>query len=159
MTASKTGAKPASPGGKRPPLSARRRARRLTLQAMYQWLMSGAEPLDIAAQFHADTHGKVDWEYFDALVMDIPRQVEVLKTHIHPRLDRDPKSLDPIERALLYLGTYELAFRIDVPYRVVINECVDLAKTFGATDSHKYINGVLDKLVPDLRAAEWSARR
>lgn len=160
MTASKAGAKPAAPGKKRDkvPLSARRRSRRLTLQAMYQWLLAKTEPLDIAAQFHADTHGKVDWDYFDALVLDIPKQQEILDKHLEPLLDRPREALDPIEQALLYLGAYELAFRIDVPYRVVINECVDLAKTFGATDGHKYINGVLDKLVPELRPAEWSAR-
>lgn len=162
MTGSKSGALPAT-GGKhkrnRVPLEQRRRARRLILQALYQWLLSENDPLDIAAQFHADTHGKVDWEYFDALFLDIPKQIELLDQHLHPRLDRAPTALDPIEKAALYLGCYELANRIDVPYRVVINECVELAKVFGATDSHKYINGVLDKLVPELRAIEWAAKR
>ena len=73
-------------------------------------------------------------------------------------LDRQPEALDPIEKSLLYLGAYELANRIDVPYRVVINECVELAKVFGATESHKYINGVLDKLAPALRTAEYGRR-
>lgn len=159
MTASKSGAVPVTPGKRRSrvPLEQRRRARRLVLQALYQWLMADAEPLDIAAQFHADTHGKVDWDFFDAIFLDIPRQVDSLKEYLQPHLDRDLKSLDPIERALLYQGAYELAFRIDVPYRVVINEYVELAKTFGATDGHKYINGVLDKLVPTLRSAERPA--
>ncbi|MEX2470122.1 MAG: transcription antitermination factor NusB [Pseudohongiellaceae bacterium] len=150
---------PVTPGKRRSrvPLEQRRRARRLVLQALYQWLMADAEPLDIAAQFHADTHGKVDWDFFDAIFLDIPRQVDSLKEYLQPHLDRDLKSLDPIERALLYQGAYELAFRIDVPYRVVINEYVELAKTFGATDGHKYINGVLDKLVPTLRSAERPA--
>ncbi len=161
MTASKSGALPVTPHNRRNrvPLAQRRRARRLILQALYQWLLSDNEPLDIAAQFHADTHGKVDWEYFDALFLDIPKQKELLDGHLQPRLDRDPGALDPIEKGLLYLGCYELANRIDVPYRVVINECVDLAKVFGATDSHKYINGVLDKLVPELRAIEWAAKQ
>lgn len=160
MTASKSGAVPVTPGKRRSrlPLEQRRRARRLVLQALYQWLMADAEPLDIAAQFHADTHGKVDWDFFDAIFLDIPRQVDSLKEYLQPLLDRELKSLDPIERALLYQGAYELAFRIDVPYRVVINEYVELAKTFGATDGHKYINGVLDKLIPTLRSAERTAR-
>lgn len=160
MTASKSGAVPVMPGNRRSrvPLEQRRRARRLVLQALYQWLMADAEPLDIAAQFHADTHGKVDWDFFDAIFLDIPRQVDSLKEYLQPHLDRELKSLDPIERALLYQGAYELAFRIDVPYRVVINEYVELAKTFGATDGHKYINGVLDKLAPTLRSSEWTAR-
>ena len=83
--------------------------------------------------------------------MDIPKIIESLDSHLGPVLDRDSKELDPVEKALLYLGTYELAHRIDVPYKVVINECVELAKLFGATESHKYINGVLDKLIPKLR--------
>jgi len=160
MTASKSGAVPVTPANRRSrvPLEQRRRARKLVLQALYQWLMADADPLDIAAQFHGDTHGKVDWDFFDAIFTDIPRQIDVLSQYLQPHLDRDLSALDPIERALLYQGAYELAFRIDVPYRVTINETVELAKVFGATDGHKYINGVLDKLVSTLRPAEWSAR-
>ena len=80
--------------------------------------------------------------------------MSVLESH----LDRKAEALDPVEQAILLLGTFELSERIDVPYRVVINECVELAKSYGATDSHKYINGVLDKLVPALRAAEHGQR-
>lgn len=161
MPASRSGATPVKPGNRRNrvPLEQRRRARRLTTQALYQWLLSKDSPLDIAAQFHADTHGKVDWDFFDAIFLDIPRRIDSLSEQIVPRLDRDFSALDPIEKALLFQGCYELANRIDVPYRVVINETVELAKVFGATDSHKYINGVLDKLVPELRAAEWAARQ
>ena len=160
MTASKSGAVPVKPGKRttRVPLEKRRRARRLVLQALYQWLMAEAEPLDIAAQFHGDTHGKVDWEFFDTIFLDIPKQLPALKKHLADHLDRELDSLDPIERALLYQGTYELAFRIDVPYRVVINEYVELAKVFGATDGHKYINGVLDKLAQQLRQLEICRR-
>lgn len=139
-------------------LNQRRRARRLTLQALYQWLLAEGEPRDIARQFQEDTEGKVDWAYFNEVFLDIPPNRELLDEKLNPLLDREQGKLDPIEQALLYQGCYELAFRIDVPYRVVINECVELAKQFGATDGHKYINGVLDKLVPVLRALEYSAR-
>lgn len=140
------------------PLAQRRRARKLILQALYQWLLSDNEPAAIARQFHEETHGKVDWEFFDSVFPQIPRQVDELDAMLLPLLDRKADALDPIEKCLLYLGGYELKNRIDIPYRVVINECVELAKTFGATESHKYINGVLDKLAPSLRQAELRAR-
>jgi N utilization substance protein B len=142
---------------KRIPLVQRRKARRVILQAVYQWLMTQDNPKDIAKQYREETEGKVDWDYFGEIFVEIPAQVEHLNEHLAPVIDRELKSLDPIEKALLYLGTYELAFRVDVPYRVVINECVELAKVFGATDGHKYINGVLDKLAKTLRAVERSA--
>ena len=142
---------------KRIPLVQRRKARRVILQAVYQWLMTQDNPKDIAKQYREETEGKVDWDYFGEIFVEIPAQVEQLNEHLAPVIDRELKSLDPIEKSLLYLGTYELAFRVDVPYRVVINECVELAKVFGATDGHKYINGVLDKLAKTLRAVERSA--
>ena len=140
------------------PLAQRRKARTLVMQALYQWHISKTEPLEIEAQFHEENGGKIDWEYFSEVFLEIPKQQEALDQHIAPLLDRELKSLDPVERALLYLGTFELANRIDIPYRVVINECVELAKTFGATDSHKYINGVLDKLAKTLRSVELAAK-
>jgi len=139
-------------------LAQRRKARRLLAQALYQWQIAGGEALDIIKQFREENPGKIDWEYFEELITAIPEEAAALDAHLLPLLDRDPKALDPVERALLYLGTYELASRLDVPYRVVINECVDLAKMFGATDSHKYINGVLDKLAPLLRPLEFGKR-
>ena len=143
---------------KRIPLAQRRKARRVILQALYQWLITSDAPSGIAKQYQEDTPGKVDWEYFTEVFLEIPKCVEELDEHLNPRLDRKPEALDPIEKSLLYLGCYELAFRIDVPYRVVINECVELAKVFGATDGHKYINGVLDKLAKELRAIEFNAK-
>lgn len=143
----------------KPPLAQRRKARHHIVQALYQWQLSGNEPTSIAKQFREETHGKVDWDYFTEVFCEIPKKQESLDALLHPLLDRKPESLDPVEKALLYLGAFELAHRIDVPYRVVINECVELAKTFGASESHKYINGVLDKLVPQLRAAEYGANR
>ncbi len=139
-------------------LAQRRRARQLIMQALYQWIISRMDPIDITLQFHEDNPGKIDWQYFDKIFPDIPKRSEFLNSTLVPHLDRDIGSLDPVETALLYLGAYELASRIDVPYRVVINECVELAKSYGATDSHKYINAVLDKLVPSLRAAEFAAK-
>ena len=136
------------------PLAQRRKARRLVLQALYQWLMSGSDPLVISKQYREETLGKVDWNYFEEVFSEIPGATQKLNESLEPLLDRELAALDPIEKALLYLGTFELANRIDVPYRVVINECVELAKVFGATDSHKYINGVLDKLASELRPAE-----
>ena len=140
------------------PLAQRRKARTLVMQALYQWHISKSEPLEIEAQFHEQNGGKIDWEYFSEVFLEIAKQQEALDKLISPLLDRELKSLDPVERALLYLGAFELANRIDIPYRVVINECVELAKTFGATDGHKYINGVLDKLAKALRSVELSAK-
>ena len=157
-------AKPSAPKKNKPqakakiPLAQRRKARTLIVQALYQWYLSKSDPLEIEAQFHEQNGGKIDWEYFSEVFLEIPKQQEALDKHISPLLDRELNSLDPVERALLYLGTFELANRIDIPYRVVINECVELAKTFGATDGHKYINGVLDKLAKNLRSVELSSK-
>lgn len=140
------------------PLAQRKKARTLVMQALYQWQISKNEPLDIEKQFREENGGKIDWEYFGEIFLQIPKQQEALEQQIVPLLDREMKSLDPVERALLYLGAFELANRIDIPYRVVINECVELAKTFGASESHKYINGVLDKLAVALRPVELAAK-
>ncbi len=156
MVASNSSAAARSKINSRPriPLAQRRKARRLVMQALYQWLMSGSDPLVISKQYREETQGKVDWNYFEEVFSEIPGATQKLNESLEPLLDRELAALDPIEKALLYLGTFELANRIDVPYRVVINECVELAKVFGATDSHKYINGVLDKLASELRPAE-----
>ena len=140
-------------------LAQRRKARRLILQALYKWQIAQTEPQAITAQFREENPGKIDWDYFQEVFPEIPKQVSILEAHFQPLLDRDADALDPIERALLYLGTFKLANRVDVPYRVVINESVELAKVFGATDSHKYINGVLDKLVATLRPSELGNKR
>ena len=141
---------------KKIPLAQRRKARKLILQALYHWLLAATEPKLVAQQFHEGNEGKIDWDYFDEVFLAIPDHVQSLDEHLRPVIDRKPEALDPIEKSLLYLGIFELAHRIDVPYKVVINECIELAKVFGATDSHKYINGVLDKLVPKLRSIELS---
>ena len=133
----------------------RRKARHYGMQALYQWHMAGASLTDIEAEFRADyDFSHVDLEYFQALLHGVPACVDELEATLEPLLDRKLSDLDPIERTLLRMGTYELAHRPDVPYKVVINEAVALTKKFGATDGHKYINGVLDKAARSLRPVE-----
>ena len=136
----------------------RRKARHYGMQALYQWTMAGAALSDIEAEFRTDyDFSHVDLEYFQALLHGVPAQVDELEAAFEPLLDRKLSELDPNERTLLRMGTFELRERLDVPYKVVINEAVALAKKFGATDSHKYINGVLDKAARELREAEVAA--
>ncbi|GAA6133092.1 transcription antitermination factor NusB [Halopseudomonas sabulinigri] len=149
---------PAAAG--RPKASARRKARSLALQALYSWHMADQPLSDIEAQFRTDNDfSKVDSAYFHELLTGVPRNLDELDNQLGAVLDRDIKDLDPIELAVLRIGVYELLKRIDVPYRVVINEAIEMAKSFGATDGHKYVNGILDKLAPRLRKAEVSAAR
>jgi N utilization substance protein B len=139
----------------------RRKARHYGMQAIYQWQMTGAEPHIIEAEFRTDndmTH--VDTDYLHELIQKIPDLVEELDNHYQPFLqDRSLEELDPITKALLRMATYEFAHRIDVPYKVVINESVALGKKFGATDSFKFINGVLDQLAATLRTVEVNAEK
>ena len=133
----------------------RRKARHYGLQALYQWTLSGASPSDIEAEFRVDNDFRhTDGEYFSAVLNGVIDDVDGLESLFEPALDRTLDELDPIERNLLRLGTFELRDRIDVPYKVVISEAVALAKKFGATDSHRYINGVLDKVARELRQIE-----
>ena len=133
----------------------RRKARHFGLQALYQWTLSGASATDIEAEFRIDNDFRyTDGDYFSAVLKGVVRDVDALEALFSPALDRKLEELDPIERNLLRLGTFELRDRIDVPYKVVINEAVALAKKFGATDSHRYINGVLDKVAKELRTVE-----
>ena len=136
----------------------RRKARHYGMQALYQWYMAGAPLSDIEAEFRADyDFSHVDLAYFQALLHGVPAKVDELEAAFGPLLDRRLEELDPIERTLLRMGTFELLERPDVPYKVVINEAVALAKKFGATDSHKYINGVLDRAARQLRKVEIEA--
>jgi N utilization substance protein B len=138
----------------------RRKARHYALQALYQWQISRNSLGDIEAQFRTEfDFSKTDLEYFQALLHGVPQHVGELERTFEPLLDRALKDLTPIELTLLRMATFELAHRIDVPFKVVINEAVSLAKKFGATDSHKYINGVMDKLAPQLRQIEVAAER
>lgn len=134
---------------------ARRQARTLAMQALYSWHIAGQALNEIEAQFRVDNDfSAVDGAYFHEILHGVPRQKTEIDSFFEPLLDRPLDEIDPVELAILRLSTYELRNRIDVPYRVVINEGIELAKVFGATDGHKFVNGVLDKLAPKLRADE-----
>ena len=135
--------------------AARRKARSFALQAIYQWHMAGADLAKIEAEFRADNDmSKVDLEYFHEILHGVPRELSALDQIIKPLLDRDSEEMTPVELSILRLATYEMMHRIDVPYKVVINEAVELAKSFGATDGHKYVNGVVDKIAQQVRTVE-----
>lgn len=144
----------------RPGIAQRRKSRTLALQALYQWELSGSNISQIEAEFSVDNDmSKVDVSYFRELLKGVPTHLSDLHRHIEPLLDRPIQDVDPIELTLLRMGAYEMMHRVDVPYRVVINEAVELAKKFGGTDGHKYINSVLDKLAPRLRPDETRGTR
>jgi len=138
--------------------SARRKARRFALQGLYQWKMTGTPVKEIEQQFleENDMH-KVDMLFFRELMEGVAKSVEELDGCIEPLLDRKLSELDPVTLANLRISAFELKERIDIPYRIVINEGVELAKTFGSDDSHKFVNGVLDKLAKQFRVAELSS--
>jgi N utilization substance protein B len=125
----------------------RSRARRAALQAIYQWQMTAEDLETIAAQFREDkSWRRIDEELFCAHLYGVAGNVAVLDAHLQPILDRPVTQLDAVERAILRMGAFELTHRDDIPWRVVINECVELAREFGAEQSHRYVNGILDKL-------------
>lgn len=134
----------------------RRKARHYAMQALYKWHMTGTQPHLIEAEFRTDYDmAHVDTEYFHLLVSAIPKSVEEIDEQYYPYLqERNVEELDPITKALLRIGTFELCQRVDVPYKVVINEAVSLGKKFGANESYKFINGVLDRLAAVVREAE-----
>lgn len=142
------------------PLNKRRKAREIMVQALYQWGMAGQSISAIEAQFYAENDPeKIDQDYFRQALRTIIKNVDEIDELIRPHADRDIDELDPVSLALLRLGVFEFGHRPDVPFKVVINEGVNLAKRFGPTDSDKYINGVLDKIAPVLRKAEVDAIR
>lgn len=137
-------------------------ARHYAVQAIYQWQMTGQDVRDIRDvhdQFLAE-HNKsgFDIHYFDVLLQGVSGNLVTLDQQLKPCLDRSIESVDPVERAILRLGAFELIHRLDVPYRVIINEAVELAKIFGAEQGHRYVNGVLDKLAKQSRTTEMSRR-
>lgn len=133
----------------------RGRARELIVQALYQMQISGHDRNELLRQFkERPEYQRVEQEYFDEAILAICETQSELEDALSPHADRPLAQLDPVERAILLLGLYELTARIDVPYRVVINEAVNLGKRFGAVDSHKFINALLDRAAPDLRPAE-----
>jgi transcription antitermination protein NusB len=138
----------------------RRRAREFAVQGLYQWLLAGGTAEEVLAYLRdLDGFERADRAHLDALMHGGIEQASALDAVITRHVDRPTKLLSPVEHAVLMIGAYELTHCIDVPYRVVINEAVELAKSFGGTDGHKYVNGVLDKAAADLRPAEVAARR
>ena len=140
--------------------SDRSRAREFALQALYQVLV-GKNPLDDVDAFTRDLAGfsKADAVHFDALLHGCAEHAELLDAQIQPVLDRPLSEISPVEHACMWIGVYEFAHCLDVPWRVVLNECIELAKEFGGTDGHKYVNAVLNALARQLREAEVTADR
>lgn len=137
----------------------RRLSRELALQGLYQWCLAGGTAETIEAQLHETREfAKTDEEYFAGLLRGVLVDVPELEKLIQPCLDRPFKELSPVEISILLMGTHELKSHPEMPYRAVINEAVELAKTYGGTHGHKYVNGVLDKLAAKLRTAEIGAR-
>ena len=138
--------------------AARRKARRFAMQGLYEWQLSGNAPFEIEARYRVENAmHKVDLAYFHELLHQVVRRVDELDEAYKPFLDRQMSQIDPVERSILRLGSYELLHPPEVPYKVVLNEAVELAKDFGATDSYKYVNGVLDELSKTARQAERQA--
>ena len=149
-----------SPNGKsvgKPPRGTRARsiARKLAMQALYQWQLTQQTASEIKKQFlDSEDSAGVDREHFEELVGGCIAKNAELSAALQPFIDRPLDQLDPVETAILMIGMFELQQRVDIPYRVVINEGVDLTKRFGATDAHKYVNAVLDRAARELRTAE-----
>lgn len=150
----------AAPAKRAAPKSGRRRSRELALQGLYEWLVSGAEAAVVDAHMHEqDDFAKCDRAHFDALLHGCIAEAAALDAVLARHVDRKTSQLSPVEHAVLLIGAYELTHCIDIPYRVAINEAVELAKSFGGTDGHKYVNGVLDKAAADLRPVEVAAKK
>ncbi len=147
----------ANPSKSRTP---RHRAREFALQGLYQWLLNNEDAGAIEAHIR-EAHGfdKADAIHFDALLHGIIRQVAELRAALSPLIDRPITQLSPVEHAALLIGAYELKNHIEIPYKVVINEAVELTKSFGGIDGHKYVNGVLDKLAAKVRTIEVDAAK
>jgi N utilization substance protein B len=142
------------------PRSARRRSREYALQGLYEWLVGGSDAAAIDAHMREqEGFGKCDRAHFDALLQGCIMQAAELNAALAHHLDRRLQELSPVEHGVLLIGAYELKHCIDIPYKVAINEAVELAKSFGGTDGHKYVNGVLDKTAADLRPVEVTAAR
>lgn len=135
-------------------------ARQRALQALYQWQQAGQDVQDIEVQFLTGQEmDRVDVPYFQELLRGVTMHTDEIDQVLAPLLDRKVSELDPVERAILRMGIYELQHRLEIPYRVVINEAIELAKVFGAEQSHRYVNGVLDKIATEIRAVERTTKR
>lgn len=137
---------------------ARVRARRTAIQAYYQWLINDQSMSSVIKEFEDERQGleKADKEYFKTLLKGMSKHLDALDKRLVPLLDRPLKEISPVENAILKLGMYELIYHPELPWRVIMNESIELAKMFGAEQSHKYINGVLDKAAREIRIKEIS---
>jgi N utilization substance protein B len=139
---------------------ARTNARRSAVQALYQWQMTGQNLSEIEQQFLVEERLKnAQRSYFNELFHGVPRQLDVIDQVLSEFVDRPVEKIDLVERAILRVGVYELLNRNDIPYRVILNEGINLAKRFGADKSHKYINGILDKVAQQKRALEFNMKK
>ena len=138
-------------------VSPRTQSRRVALQALYQWQMTNETIPEIIKQFNEDglLEG-LEFDWFKELLSEVSQTSETLDALYADYLDRSVARIDPVERAIMRMGVYELQSKIEIPYKVVINESVELAKRFGAEESHKYVNGILDKAAKQLRSAEMA---
>ena len=147
-------AHPNKPQAKNTP-AARHKARRFALQGLYEWQLSGNQPFEIEARYRVENAmHKVDLAYFHELLHQVVAKNRELDNAFEPFLDRKMQQLDPVERNILRIGSYELIHHIEIPYKIILNEAVELAKDFGATDSYKYVNSILDELAKTVRKAE-----
>jgi N utilization substance protein B len=153
-------ARPRKPASRRSGPSPRRRSRELALQGLYEWLLARSDAGVIDAHMREqDGYAQCDSAHFDALLHGCIRDVATLDAALARHLDRRASALSPVEHAVLMIGAWELTHCIEIPYKVVINEAVELAKSFGGTDGHKYVNGVLDRTAADLRPVEVAQAR
>ena len=137
--------------------SARRQAREIALQALYAWQISGGDPMEEARGLEGFEKG--DRRFVEALIAGVRDRVAELEALIVPHLDRDFARLSPVERAILYIGAFELAAQPETPFKVVVNEAVELGKSFGGTDGYRFVNGVLEKIAAALRPEEVARTR
>ena len=135
-------------------MTPKQRSRARVVQALYQWLTSGGEIAQIEQQFLNQKEGKISKAFFSNLILNIPKNISVLDEIIEPSLNRDFSELGPTEKAVMYLAVYELKFQTEVPYKVIINEAVELTKLYGADGAYKLINTSLDKIAQELRSLE-----
>lgn len=137
----------------------RTQARQTAVQALYQWQLTGQAVVDVQRQFlEQQDIGKGQLSYFNELLLGVPRQLDLIDKLLNEFVDRSIEQIDPVERAVLRIGVYELIYRKDVPYRVILNEGINLAKRYGAAHSHKYVNGILDKIAHAQRPLEIASK-
>ncbi len=163
MSANETSPKAGGAGAKSAPAgnkTARRRSREFALQALYAWQIAHGSPREIVEQVRGyDGYERANAELAETLVRGVAERSAELEALIAPYLDRSFASLSPVERAILYIGTFELCAQPQTPFKVIVNEAIELGKSFGGTDGHKYVNGVLEKLAAQLRPAEFQRAR